>query len=56
MAENDGAIRVFEMQAVSELSGNYQLGAVQKAENDALSLALGASCFQAADSRGRVLF
>jgi hypothetical protein len=56
LAEEDGAIRVFEMQAVAELSGNYQIGAAQRAENGALSLALGAFRFRTTDSRRRVLF
>jgi hypothetical protein len=56
LAEEDGAIRVFELQAVAELSGNFQLGAVQRAENGALSLALGAFRFRSKDNRRRVLF
>lgn len=56
LAEEDGAIRVFELQAVAELSGNYQLGTVQRAENGALSLALGAFRFHTTDRRRRVLF
>ena len=56
LAEEDGAIRVFELQAVAELSGNYQLGAVQRAENGALALALGGFRFRTDDRRRRVLF
>ena len=56
LAEDDGAIRIFELQAVAELSGNFQLGAAQAAENGALSLALGAFHFRTQDSRRRVLF
>ena len=56
LADDDGAIRVFELQAMAELSGNFQLGAVQRANNGALSLALGAFHFRTTDTRGRMLF
>jgi hypothetical protein len=51
-----GAVRVFELQALSELSGCFQLGAVQRADNGALSLALGAFHFHAKDARQRALW
>jgi hypothetical protein len=56
LAEEDGALRVFEMQALAELSGNFQIGAVQRAENGALALALGAFHFRASDRKRHVLF
>lgn len=56
LAEADGAIRVFELQALAERSGNFQLGAVQRAENGALSLALGGFRFRSTDNRRQVLF
>ena len=56
LADGNGAIRVFEMQALSELSGNFQIGAAQLAENGALSLALGGFHFRTRDARRRVLF
>ncbi len=56
LAESDGAIRVFEMQAIAEKSGNYQLGPVDRAANGALSLALGAFRFRLNDRRRGFLF
>jgi hypothetical protein len=49
-------IRVFELQAVAALSGSFQLGAVQRADNGALSMALGAFHFRSTEARRRVLF
>jgi hypothetical protein len=56
LADDSGAIRVFDMLALAELSGNFQIGAVQRAENGALSLALGAFYFRTKDARRRALF
>jgi hypothetical protein len=56
LADTDGALRVFELQALKEKSGNFQLGAVQRADNGALSLALGAFYFHSSDARRRALF
>jgi hypothetical protein len=56
LADRSGAIHVFELQALAEQSGNFQLGAAQRAENGALSLALGAFHFHTRDVRRRVLF
>ncbi len=44
------------MQAAAELSGNFQIGAAQKADNDALSLALGGFHFETKDHRSTFLF
>jgi hypothetical protein len=54
----DGAapLRLFELQALSGHSGNFQIGEVQKATNGALSLALGAFHFRAKNERRGVLF
>lgn len=54
----DGAapLLLFEMQALSSLSGNFQIGEIQRAENGALSLALGAFYFRTRDERRGVLF
>ena len=49
-------LRVFELQALAGLSGNFQIGAVQRAENGALSMALGAFYFHAKDVKTGVLF
>jgi hypothetical protein len=56
LADSSGAIHVFELQALAEHSGNFQLGAVQRAANGALSLALGAFHFRSRDARRRALF
>lgn len=56
LADASGAIRVFEFQAIAGSSGNFQLGAAQRAENGALSLALGAFHFRMRDARKRALF
>jgi hypothetical protein len=56
LADKHGAISVFELQALSELSGNFQIGSVQRAENGVLSLALGAFYFRTKDTRRRALF
>jgi hypothetical protein len=56
LGDDDRALRIFDIQAMTELSGNFQIGAVQKADNDALSLALGAFHFTTSDHRGRFLF
>jgi hypothetical protein len=56
LADKHGAVRVFELQALTELSGNFQIGSVQRAENGVLSLALGAFYFRTMDTRRRALF
>lgn len=56
MAEGDGTIRLFDYHACSELSGNFQLGSVQKSTNGALSMALGAFYFRTTEARRRFLF
>lgn len=56
LAEDDGTIRLFDFHSSSQASGNFQIGAVQKADNGALSLALGAFHFRSDDSRRRFLF
>jgi hypothetical protein len=37
LGEGDRALRIFEIQAAKDLSGNFQIGAVQKADDGALS-------------------
>jgi len=56
MADGDGTIKIFDFHASADMSGNFQLGAVQKAANGALSMALGAFYFRAAEARRRFLF
>lgn len=56
LAEGDGAIALFDYYATAEGSGNYQIGAVQKAESGALSMALGAFHFRSTSRRRKFLF
>lgn len=56
MAEADNAIQLFDFHTATQTSGNFQIGAVQKAPNDALALALGAFHFHNADARRKFLF
>jgi hypothetical protein len=52
----DAPLRVFELQALAGLSGNFQIGAVQRAENGALSMALGGFYFHAKNVKTGMLF
>ncbi|WP_374326268.1 hypothetical protein [Azonexus sp.] len=56
LAEEDGAIRLFDFHTTAESSGNFQIGAVQKSEDGVISMALGAFHFTADDQRRRFLF
>ena len=56
LAQDDGTIRLFDFHASLQDSGNFQLGAVQRTANGALSLALGAFYFRCVDERQRFLF
>lgn len=56
LEDEDGSLRLFNFQSSQEGSGNFQLGAVQKANNGALSMALGAFYFRAVDARSQFLF
>ena len=56
MADGDGTIKLFDFHASADMSGNFQLGAVQQAANGSLSMALGAFYFRATEARRRFLF
>lgn len=56
LADNDGAITLFETNSAAEGSGNFQIGAVQKAANGSLSMALGAFYFRSSAERRKFLF
>lgn len=56
LAEDDDTIRLFDFHTSAQMSGNFQVGAVQKAENGGLSLAMGAFYFRSVDVRRRFLF
>jgi hypothetical protein len=55
-AEADGSVSLFDLHATMQESGNFQLGAVQRLPNGALSMALGAFYFRSDDQRRRFLF
>lgn len=56
LSEDNGTLKLFDRYACADLSGNFQLGSVQKASNGALSMALGAFYFHAVEERRRFLF
>ena len=56
LGDCDRPIRIFDIQARQDLSGNFQIGAAQKGDNGAISVALGAFRFSASDNRGTFLF
>jgi len=56
LADESGAIKLFEHQTSAEGSGNFQIGAVQRGATGTLSLAIGAFYFRAGEKRRRFLF
>lgn len=56
LAEADGTISLFDFHSSTEGSGNFQLGAVQRSANGALTMAVGAFYFKSMDQRRRFLF
>ncbi|MEW6218892.1 MAG: hypothetical protein AB1634_05065 [Thermodesulfobacteriota bacterium] len=56
LAEEDSTIRLFDFQTAASASANFQIGAVQKADNGALGMAMGAFHVQGLDTRRRFLF
>lgn len=56
LTEDDGTIQLFDFHSSMEGSGNFQLGAVQRSPNGALSMAAGAFYFRSIDERKRFLF
>ncbi len=56
LAEDDGTIQLFDFHSSMEGSGNFQLGAVQRTANGALTMAAGAFYFRSVDERKRFLF
>lgn len=56
LADSDGAITLFDTHAAADLSGNFQIGAVQKGSNGSLSMALGAFYFRTTEQRRKFLF
>ena len=56
LAEDDDAISLFDFHTSTDVAGNFQLGAVQKGEDGALSMAVGSFYFRCADRRRKFLF
>jgi len=56
LADDDGPITLFDFHSSMQSSGNFQLGAVQRTENGAVSMAVGSFYFHAIDDRRRFLF
>ncbi|EHR69472.1 N-acetylmuramoyl-L-alanine amidase [Burkholderiales bacterium JOSHI_001] len=56
LAEDDGSISLFDFHASTQDSGNFQIGAVQRSADGALTMALGAFYFRSVDERRRFLF
>ena len=56
LAEDDGAITLLDYYATADMSGNFQIGGVQKSKNGSLSMALGAFYFRTTAKRKKFLF
>ncbi|MDZ7855686.1 hypothetical protein [Sphaerotilus sp.] len=56
LADENGSMQLFNFHSQSHTGGNFQIGAVQRSANGALSMALGAFHFRCDDRRRRVLF
>lgn len=56
LADADGTLTLFDFHSSLQGNGNFQLGAVQKAANGALNMALGGFYFRSTDQRRRFLF
>jgi hypothetical protein len=56
LAEGDDTIRLFDFHTSTDAGGNFQIGAVQKASNGTLSMALGSFYFRSHDARRKFLF
>lgn len=56
LADDDNAIRLFDFHALRQVNGNFQIGAVRKTDQGALSMALGAFHFSDADVQRKFLF
>lgn len=56
LADDSKQIELFDFRTASEASGNFQIGAVQKVDNGALSMAFGSFHFKSVDRRRKFLF
>ena len=56
MADDSQQIKLFDFHSSVDFGGNFQMGAVQKADNGAVSVALGAFHYKSVDNRKGFLF
>jgi hypothetical protein len=56
LSDKDKAITLFDYYSTTDLSGNFQIGAVQRSKTGALSMALGAFYFRAPVRQKKFLF
>ncbi len=56
LTDKQGVLHVFELQALKELSRNFQTCAAQKSENGALSIVTWGLLLRTIDTRGHTLF
>jgi hypothetical protein len=56
LADDSRQIELFDFHTAEEASGNFQVGAVQKADNGVLSMAFGSFHFKSVDRRRKFLF
>ncbi|MDP6344943.1 MAG: hypothetical protein QF578_16195 [Alphaproteobacteria bacterium] len=56
LADENKQIELFDFHSAAQLSGNFQIGAVQKSPNGVLSVALGAFYFKSTDNQRKFLF
>lgn len=56
LGAGDRAVKIFELQALAQQSGSFQLGAVQRSDGGALSMAYGAFHFEAVKASKGFLF
>lgn len=56
LADKDGTVSLLDFHASADGSGNFQIGAIERTDNGALTMALGAFYFKGLDERRRFLF
>lgn len=56
LADGNRQIVLFDEHCAADLSGNFQIGTVERSDNGALAMALGAFYFTSSGNRGRFLF
>jgi hypothetical protein len=56
LADDSGAITIFDFHSSTDMAGNFQVGSVEQGETGTLSMAFGGFFFRAADQRRKFLF